>query len=310
MIIQERLHQHQLFITLESMDNTDNLLLDAELQQMIGTSSKFGEVWKASLPIDTDMPNPWIAIKRVPMTDTDLRIMKRRSSPQDFLSMRRNIWIEMYFLKKCNELVRSNLCPGFSLIFFYGIQPNAQFKNPRLRDNNGSNSLLITMELADGDLKEWSKTKKTDSEWTSCMFQIMFAVLLLQKKIKIVHNDLHWGNILVYHQPSHKKGYLCYVYKKHRYYVPFHGTIFTISDFGFVTKYEIQDSLKDMKRIANISEWVKNSYRYRNQFLESFRTTMRSSESLYDAMCASQRFLPRHVRREDVLDNFDMDPST
>lgn len=309
MIIQERLQRHQLFITLETMNDTNDLLLDADLQEMIGTSSKFGEVWKALLPVDSGMPNPCIAIKKVPMTGTDVRIMKRKCSPDVFLSMRRNIWIEMYFLKKCNDLVRSNLCPGFSLIFSYAIQTKAEFQNPRLRESNGSNSLWITMELADSDLKQWSKTRHDDREWTSCMFQILFTVLMLQKKIKVIHNDLHWGNILVYNQPAKRNGFLCYIYKKHRYYVPFHGTIFTISDFGFVTKYEIQDSLKDMKRIANIADWIKNSYRYRNEFLESFRTTIKGSECLFDAICACQKFLPRQVRKEDILDSFDIDSS-
>lgn len=306
MIIQERLNRHQLFLTLESLENTDNLLLDAELKQMIGTNSKFGEVWKASLPIETHLSNPLIAIKKVPMTDTDLRIMKRKDKPEKFLAMRRNIWIELYFLKKCNDIVRSKICPSFSLIFFYAVQPKAKFQNPRLKESNGSNGLWITMELAECDLKNWSRTKRNNNEWISCMFQILFAVLILQKKVKIIHNDLHWGNILVY--TNNKKGYICYIYKKHKYYVPFQGAIFTISDFGFVTKYEIQESLKDMKRIANICDWVKNSYQYRNTFLETFRSTIRNSESLYDALCSCQKFLPK-IQKDEVLEIFDIDAS-
>lgn len=309
MLTQQRLNRHKLFLTLETLENTDQIWMDAELKEMIGTNSKFGEVWKASLPIETEMPNPLIAIKKVPMTDTDIRIMKAKYKPTEFLSMRRNIWIELYFLQRCNELVRSGVCPGFSLIFSYCIQ-KTQFQNPRLKERNGCHGIWISMELANGDLKQWSRTRRNNQQWKSCMFQILFAVMMLQKKIKIIHNDLHWGNILVYH-PSDtcKKGFLCYIYKKHKYYVPFHGDIFTISDFGFVTKYDISESLKDMKRIANVHDWVFHTHRYKTPFLEAFRTIMRNATSLFDALRACQQFLPPSVHKEEVMETFDMDAS-
>jgi len=97
----------------------------------------------------------------------------------------------------------------------------------------------------------------TVDEWYNAYFQIFSAVYVIQKKMKMFHNDLHWGNVLVTQINKNKKfdsinnsqsdsnehdnsgendergnGYWKYVVDGVSYYIPNMGYIFKIWDFG------------------------------------------------------------------------------
>ena len=63
----------------------------------------------------------------------------------------------------------------------------------------------------------------------SCLFQINFALLFLQKYFKFSHNDLHINNIM--YKTTDKK-FLYYKFNNQYFRVPTFGKIFKIIDFG------------------------------------------------------------------------------
>jgi len=55
---------------------------------------------------------------------------------------------------------------------------------------------IIEMELADGDLYDWIKQKKSDDEWIKMILQMIINLRILQLKINFFHRDLKPKNIL------------------------------------------------------------------------------------------------------------------
>ena len=63
----------------------------------------------------------------------------------------------------------------------------------------------------------------------SALFQITFALHLLQKKFKFTHNDLHINNIMY---TKTEKEFLYYKFNNTYFKVPTYGYLFKIIDFG------------------------------------------------------------------------------
>jgi hypothetical protein len=63
----------------------------------------------------------------------------------------------------------------------------------------------------------------------SCLFQVSFALLYLQKYYQFTHNDLHINNVMF---TSTSKTFLYYKFNNIYYKVPTHGYLFKIIDFG------------------------------------------------------------------------------
>ena len=63
----------------------------------------------------------------------------------------------------------------------------------------------------------------------SCIFQVSFALLYLQKYYSFTHNDLHINNVMY---TSTEKTYLYYKFNNLYYKVPTFGYVFKIIDFG------------------------------------------------------------------------------
>jgi|TARA_B110000285_G_scaffold30781_1_gene31584 hypothetical protein len=68
-----------------------------------------------------------------------------------------------------------------------------------------------------------------NSEWTSCLFQIIMILTIYQKTFSFTHNDLHTNNIM--YIPTEKKS-IYYCYDGTYYKVPTFGKIYKIIDFG------------------------------------------------------------------------------
>lgn len=305
-----RAEQYKLLFALEIAENMDHVLLHAEYRRRIGNESKFGEVWEGRLPIlDNDViPNPVVAIKKTPMKDIDNRIWKKKLDASQFLQMKRNAWMELYFMDKCSRLVRKNICPGFPIVFFHTVQQNVSFTNPRLKDLSfrNTNALVTTMELAAEDIKTWAMRKHSDIEWKSAMFQIFFSILAYQIHLNMIHNDLHWGNILLIPIKTDKT-YIRYYYKNKRYTIPFAGFIFMISDFGFVTSYQPKHDMKDIKRIANIPRWMEIHGQRANPFLIEFRNIILQADTMTEALEHLRCYVHHNINDDQVLDEFHID---
>lgn len=146
--------------------------------------------------------------------------------------------IELVCLKMCKKALDNNLT--FNLIKF-----NYNFI---IKDK-----MVISMEYCDYDLDKWLLTPKDDIEWLSMIFQICNGIFILNKKLKIKHNDLKPQNILC--KNFKKKKVIKYKIFDKEYYVPVF-TVFKITDFGHSENKECED-LSDLEHISILNNRAK-----------------------------------------------------
>ena len=88
---------------------------------------------------------------------------------------------------------------------------------------------LFFIEKLDGTLEDFLKKDLDVLLIVSALFQISFALHLLQKKFKFTHNDLHINNIMY---TKTDKEFLYYKFNNMYFKVPTYGYLFKIIDFG------------------------------------------------------------------------------
>ena len=88
---------------------------------------------------------------------------------------------------------------------------------------------LLFIEKLEGTLEDLLDDDINEEILLSCLFQISFALVYLQKHFQFTHNDLHINNVM-YTETDTK--YLYYKYNNIYYRVPTYGKVFKIIDFG------------------------------------------------------------------------------
>jgi serine/threonine protein kinase len=116
------------------------------------------------------------------------------------------------------------------------------------------------VELFDFTLDRLKDLK--DEVVLSILFQILFAVASIQIQYGMFHNDIKKENILVKVIPS--GGYWVYKLNGKKYYVPNHGYIVALNDFGVSIAYKPGIAVKDYGRRQ--AEVVLNSNESSNSF--------------------------------------------
>tara|TARA_Y100000768_G_scaffold383372_1_gene365381 strand:- start:2341 stop:3762 length:1422 start_codon:yes stop_codon:yes gene_type:complete len=87
----------------------------------------------------------------------------------------------------------------------------------------------LFIEQLEGTLEDIIKYELSLPLLRSCLFQVTFALLYLQKSLHFTHNDLHINNIMY---TSTDKPYLYYKFNNQYFKVPTYGKLFKIIDFG------------------------------------------------------------------------------
>ena len=87
----------------------------------------------------------------------------------------------------------------------------------------------LFIEQLEGTLEDIIKYELSLPLLRSCLFQVTFALLYLQKTLHFTHNDLHINNIMY---TSTDKPYLYYKFNNQYFKVPTYGKLFKIIDFG------------------------------------------------------------------------------
>lgn len=88
----------------------------------------------------------------------------------------------------------------------------------------------LFIEALDGTLEDYlNDPTYSDEVLKSCLFQVSFALSMLQRRFHFTHNDLHINNIMF---STTEKTHLYYKVNNHYYKVPTYGKIFKIIDFG------------------------------------------------------------------------------
>ena len=121
---------------------------------------------------------------------------------------------EVYYYNLTNDLIKKNECGQFLLM--YG-------------ENKKKSSIYL--EHVDGTLLDFFKITNADEILCSMLFQILYGILVIQKKLMTFHCDLHIKNIF-YKKINENIKYFRYIIGEDIYLVPNFGYLFIIADFG------------------------------------------------------------------------------
>jgi hypothetical protein len=233
------------------------ILKQTRIDSRIGNESKYGEVYCGTI-VHNHNVKP-ISIKKIPLQMEDLLLLlKKEHEQKKVIFSIKTVWREIYILKLCTRLVKSKKSIHLPLTFFY-VYSSMNTWNPQLIKNGPF--LYSYNELAQEDLKSWCSKPRTHNEFISCFLQIFFGLYVLQYYYGFMHNDLHWGNILVFH--IRKGG--CWLYKinNEEYYIVNEGYLFVIWDFGMANLNNVLKgcnenvkSCQDFLKILNTPRWI------------------------------------------------------
>ena len=105
-------------------------------------------------------------------------------------------------------------------------------------------NILISEFIEGNSLDTWvydtyeDDNSISDDEWRMLVFQITYTLAILQKKYRFMHNDMHYGNILVDTSLKKEPGqYFVYSINNKKYYIPNLGYLVKFWDFEFAMAY-------------------------------------------------------------------------
>jgi hypothetical protein len=215
------------------------------LKNRLGASGKHGEVYAGpEVPAHT---GPAFAIKIMPVKTKNINELKH--------------------YQVFNQLVTEGRNPHFPLVYHEGECGTAcPFKTKRYK---GEPCLLLMKEYADGDLRSWleSNLYQLNAADGGAPFLSMWAQVGLMgfglARAGVVHNDLHWGNLLYNSVPAVAGKYMYYRVGRKRVYVKLTGQHWTVWDFGLSINAvpPIETSIFiDMYRLSAMSTWIQEHY--------------------------------------------------
>lgn len=159
--------------------------------------------------------------------------------------------LECTFLKEMtDEIINKNISPHIVYYLGYNKIPNnakairfLNLKKLEIEDVIRSNSnLLISEFVKGGSLDNWvyttyeNKQEISDTQWKILVFQLLYTICVFQKHYKLMHNDCHYGNILIDNTIT-PGGYFVYKINGSKYYIPNTGIMPKIWDFEFSMSY-------------------------------------------------------------------------
>lgn len=106
----------------------------------------------------------------------------------------------------------------------------------------GHSNMLIAEFVDGGSLDNWIFNTYendgiiTDEQWKGIVFQLIYTIAILQEKYKMMHNDFHYGNILI-DDMVEPGGYFVYEINGKTYYIKNTGIIPKTWDYEFAMVY-------------------------------------------------------------------------
>lgn len=138
-------------------------------------------------------------------------------------------WHEVYILANIlYPLIERKICPNFPILYNVFTCSNCELILEKKKTLTPG--VITSVELANGDLKEYLQIKRTIPELHTALFQICAAIHAIQKYGQIQNFDVKKENVLVY--LTEPGGYWEYTIRNKTYYVPNHGALFILNDFG------------------------------------------------------------------------------
>lgn len=195
--------------------------------------------------------------------------------------------LEHIILKQLTtELINTNISPHIT--YYLGTQKvsnkcralkQINLKRLELEDKIRTHSNLLLSEYVEGgSLDNWifntyeNDEEISDIQWKYIVFQLIYTLAIIQHYYKMMHNDFHYGNILIDNtiKPS---GYFVYEINKTLYYIKNTGIIPKIWDFEFSMVYsnKIQD--------AYPNKFIIGSYTYDRKLHQTILTEQELKEN-------------------------------
>lgn len=172
-------------------------------------------------------------------------------------------YIENIILKEMtNTCIKKYNIPNFS---YYLGSDKINCKAPALRtkyfsllNNEGTIrskcNVILSEYVERGSLYDYVKDRDLSLDvWKSLIFQVVYAIYAMQKEFKLMHNDLHHGNILI--DKVDDSGYITYNVNGVKNYIKHDGLIAKLFDFEFSMAYKKIDGMYDNVLIENHKEY-------------------------------------------------------
>ena len=149
---------------------------------------------------------------------------------------------DLFALRLANRLSNDKITNNFLTLFGY----TQIFKKD-----------VMIMNLVDGTLESWILSKHTDHEWLVMIFQILYAIVVMQKHMQMYHADMKPKNILF-------KKIINTVFEytvSNKIYKINANSIFMISDFGHSSSLLFQKKEYNEKNMqkADIMRAINNN---------------------------------------------------
>lgn len=200
---------------------------------------------------------------RLNMKDGNKFVLKVTPIHTTFEKDRNPVYIENIILKELTEtFIKKYKIPNF---LFYLGSSKISCKSPALKtkyfsllNNEGvvrsKCNVLMSEYVERGSLYSYVEYKNISLElWKSIIFQVMYAIYAMQKTFKIMHNDLHHGNILI--DKINENGYISYNVNGVKYYIKHNGIIPKLFDFEFAMAYKKMDGMYENAIIDDKKEY-------------------------------------------------------
>ena len=103
-------------------------------------------------------------------------------------------------------------------------------------------NMLISEFVPGGSLDSWvydvyeNDKEISDMEWKGLVFQLIYTIAIMQNDYKMMHNDFHYGNILI-DDSLKPEGYFVYKIQGKEYYIKNYGFIPLCWDYEFAMCY-------------------------------------------------------------------------
>jgi len=193
-------------------------------------------------------------------------------------------WRELYVLKECTKLVLNNVTQNLPMVY-----------RDRICKKNNDNLLLLYSELADGDLSSWLRQEHSSKDWKDMLYQVWHSVYVIQKKLKLVHNDLRLGNILFFHDESPSS--YRYIMDGDDYYLDKPKYIFVLWDFGSSELLDFagnfKNSVKNKLEANNDLHFIHDLYKRLRVLALTNRYTIGELEDILDNSTADREYVKR-----------------
>jgi len=246
-------------------DKSTHFLKKLCILKKIGNESKYGKIYQGYFNYGKQSNPEILSIKIIPLLPIDLELMfnEEAQTNHSLILESKSVWKEIYVLRICYQLIELKKSIHLPIHYFCLYSNQHDFLKSYTQDNP---HLLVFNELANDDLKNWSKQDRPINEWVSCFLQIFFGLYVLQYYGGIIHNDLHWANILVFN--IEKGGYWCYQIEGKKYYIENIGYLFVLWDFGMSSylpeliqcKHSSTKACQDFLKVLNTPKWVQKYY--------------------------------------------------